>query len=65
MPLNANRVAGSSVEKYLPLLNIPLDDYYFSRASHPGAPSNTGMTRRIRRVFAPLGGLRCGPSADT
>ena len=37
----ANRVAGSeALERYLPLLNIPLEKYYFSRASHPGAPSN-------------------------
>ena len=37
----ANRVAGSeALERYLPLLNIPLEKYYFSRASHPGAASN-------------------------
>ena len=54
----ANRVAGSeAVERYLPLLNIPLGKYYFSRASHPGAPSNHVYDKAYSEGFrSSLGG---------
>ena len=34
-----NRIAGSeAVKRYLPLLTVPLGEYYFSRSSNPGSP---------------------------
>jgi len=38
---NLNRLAKNGViERYLPLLAVPMEKYYFSRASNPGNPSN-------------------------
>jgi len=53
-----NRVAGSeALERYLPLLNIPLGKYYFSRASNPGAPSNHVYEKAYSEGFrSSLGG---------
>jgi asparagine synthase (glutamine-hydrolysing) len=48
-----NRFVGSKrLERYLPLMNLPFEDYYYSRISGPGTFFNANSTKLYTKDFA-------------